>query len=136
MCVSSRKPLILAVDDNEDNLFLLRYQLQDTIDCSLITAMDGKSALALIESEMPDLVLLDIVLPDMNGMEVARRIRECQKTIDLPIVALTASARQEDRDRILESGCNDYLSKPYDLDDLEKVIHQHLQRHLLCSQPL
>lgn len=132
MCIPSRRPLILAVDDNEDNLFLLQYQLQDTIDCSLMTATDGKSALAMIDGKTPDLLLLDIVLPDMDGMEVARRIRECQKTADLPIVALTASARKEDRDRILEAGCNDYLSKPYDLTDLEKII----QRHLMCPQNL
>jgi two-component system cell cycle response regulator DivK len=128
MCVSRQKPLILAVDDNEDNLFLLSYQLQDVVDCSLVTATSGKAALAAVEQEVPDLVLLDIVLPDMDGMEIAHKIRVGKKTADVPIVALTASARNEDRDRILESGCNDYLSKPYSLDDLENVI----QRYLAC----
>jgi two-component system cell cycle response regulator DivK len=128
MCVPRQKPLILAVDDNEDNLFLLSYQLQDVVDCSLVTATSGKAALAAVEQEVPDLVLLDIVLPDMDGMEIAHKIRGGEKTADVPIVALTASARNEDRDRILESGCNDYLSKPYSLDDLEHVI----QRYLTC----
>ncbi len=132
MMLSNRKPLILAVDDNQDNLVLLKYQLQDLVDCSLMTASCGQEALSLIEQSLPDLVLLDIVLPDINGMDVARRLRSRITTSTIPIVAVTASASLEDRDRILDSGCNDYLSKPYDIDELESVIYRHLQK---CPHP-
>jgi two-component system, cell cycle response regulator DivK len=130
--LSNLKPTILAVDDNADNLVLLEYQLQDFFDCSLRKASCGYDALAQIKVEIPDLLLLDIVLPDINGMDVARQLRSCSRTANLPIIAVTASARLEDRDRILDSGCTGYLSKPYDISDLESLIHLHLKA---CHHP-
>jgi two-component system, cell cycle response regulator DivK len=127
--LSKPKPTILAVDDNLDNLVLLEYQLQDLLDCSLMKASCGYDALAQIEARIPDLLLLDIVLPDINGMEITRRLRSRPETLDLPIIAVTASARLEDRRQILDSGCTDYLSKPYDINDLENLIHLHLKAY-------
>lgn len=123
---SLSKPLVLAVDDNLDNLVLLEYQLSSVAHCAVVTAATGESAVHLAHHSQPDLILLDILLPDMNGVEVIQRLRQSPETADIPIVALTALARTEDRDRILESGCSDYLTKPYDLDDLQAVVTHHL----------
>lgn len=124
------KPIVLAVDDNLDNLVLLEYQLESVAHCAVVTAATGESAVHLAQHSQPDLILLDILLPDMNGIEVIERLRKSPTTAGIPIVALTALARTEDRDRILDSGCNDYLSKPYDLDDLQAVVNRHLPQ---CS---
>lgn len=119
------QPLILAVDDDEDNLLLLTEVL-DPIKCSFITAADGQTALKLAEKHQPDLILLDVMLPDVDGLEVVHRLRQNRQTMTIPIIAVTALARVEDRDSLLLAGCNDYISKPYMLDDLEAVIRCHL----------
>jgi two-component system, cell cycle response regulator DivK len=128
----SQKPIVLAVDDNIDNLTLLEYQLAAVSSCAVVTATTGASAIHLAQHHLPDIILLDILLPDLDGMEVAKRLREMPETARIPIIALTALARVEERDRILGAGCNDYLSKPYDLDDLEAIVTRHLaQKSLL-----
>lgn len=123
------QPTILAVDDNVDNLILLQYQLACVAPCTVITAIDGETAWTLAQRKRPDLILLDILLPDVNGLEVLSRIRSHAATANIPVIALTALARTEDRDRLLSAGCNDYLSKPYDLDDLATLIARHLPQH-------
>ncbi|MBE9012761.1 response regulator [Pseudanabaenaceae cyanobacterium LEGE 13415] len=120
------KPIVLAVDDNLDNLVLLEFQLAAVADCAIVTAATGKAALHMAQHSHPDLILLDIQLPDISGIEVAQQLRQRPHTATTPIVALTALARNEDRDRILNSGCNAYLTKPYDLDDLQAVVTHHL----------
>ncbi len=128
----SKQPIILAVDDNLDNLVLLEYQLASIADCVVLTATTGTAAVELAQHSQPNLILLDILLPDIDGVEVVRHLRQSSATAETPIIALTALARTEDRDRILDSGCNDYLSKPYDLADLEAIVTRHLpQRSLL-----
>lgn len=126
------KPVVLAVDDNLDNLILMECQITMLLSCAVVTATTGRTALHLAQHQLPDLILLDILLPDLNGIEVVRRLRHDPTTAAIPIVALTALAREEERDFILSAGCNDYLSKPYDLDDLGTVMTRHLlQRSLL-----
>lgn len=125
----SEKPVILAVDDNLDNLLLLEYQLMSIKQCTFMTATTGETALELAQQHPPDLIVMDILLPDIDGTEVVRRLKQSPVTANIPVVAVTALARSEDRDRILASGCDDYLSKPYDLDDLEATIYRHLHHH-------
>ncbi|MER3435010.1 MAG: response regulator [Leptolyngbya sp. ERB_1_1] len=127
---SLSKPIVLAVDDNLDNLVLLEFQLATVIQCAVVTAATGEAAVHLAQHSQPDLILLDILLPDINGVEVIQRLRQSPETAAIPIVALTALARTEDRDRILDSGCDDYLTKPYDLEDLQAVVNRHLPQ---CS---
>jgi two-component system, cell cycle response regulator DivK len=122
-----KKPLIVAVDDNPDNLLLLEYQLLEVLDCQLVTAIDGETALRLIQDKLPDLVLMDMVMPGMDGVEVIRCLKRSPQTTHIPIIALTALARKEEREQILESGCDSYLSKPYDLADLQITILHHLK---------
>jgi two-component system, cell cycle response regulator DivK len=127
----SEQPIVLAVDDNIDNLNLMECQLAIVTSCAVVTATTGKAALHLAQHQLPDLILLDILLPDLSGIEVARQLRQFALTAKIPIVALTALARTEERDRILQSGCTDYLSKPYDLDDLEAIVTRHLPQYSL-----
>lgn len=123
--VATSRPKILAVDDDEDNLLLLTEVLEP-MSCSFMTATHGQAALSLAQDYQPDLILLDVMLPDFNGTEVIRHLRENPKTRMIPIVAVTALARAEDRERLLLAGCDDYISKPYMLDDLEALISHYL----------
>lgn len=127
----TNRPVILAVDDNLDNLTLMECQIAAVTSCAVVTAMTGQAALHLAQHQLPDLILLDILLPDLSGIEVVRQLRQATDTAKIPIVALTALARSEERDRILLAGCTDYLSKPYDLDDLEAIVTRHLPQYSL-----
>jgi two-component system, cell cycle response regulator DivK len=120
-----KRPLVLAVDDNQDNLELLA-QILDLFGCEYVGAVDGGTALTAAASRPPDLILLDICLPDIDGIELVSRIQQNPQLINIPIIAITALAKTEDRDRILEAGCVGYLSKPFDIDQLEAIIHRHL----------
>ena len=124
---NASRPVILVVDDNEDNLLLVSLAVEQFLNCSLIVAADGETAISLAQLHRPDLILLDIVLPDLNGFEVIDRLKQYWQTKTIPIVAVTALAREEECDRILAAGCDGYLSKPYMLDDLEKVIYRYLR---------
>jgi CheY-like chemotaxis protein len=123
-CVNNR-PLILAVDDDEDNLLLLSEVLEP-MSCSFISATHGQAAILLAQNFHPDLILLDVMLPDFNGVEVVKRLKQNPQTKEIPIVAVTALARAEDRERLLLAGCNEYISKPYMLDDLEEIVRRYL----------
>jgi two-component system, cell cycle response regulator DivK len=120
------RPLILAVDDDEDNLLLIAYALEP-LGCCLFTATDGKSALSIAQTYQPDLILLDILIPYMDGTEVVSRLRKDSKTKTIPVVAVTALARPEDRDRFLQAGCNDHLTKPYMLEEIEAIVQRYLR---------
>lgn len=120
-----KRPLVLAVDDNQDNLELLA-QILDLFGCECVGAVDGGTALTAAASRPPDLILLDICLPDIDGIELVSRLKKNLQLINIPIIAITALAKTEDRDRILQAGCVEYLSKPFDIDQLEAIMHQHL----------
>lgn len=125
------QPLVLAVDDDEDNLLLLTEVLTP-LSCSVITATYGQQALNLAHEQQPALILLDVMLPDISGIEVVRQLKQNPQTMTIPVIAVTALARPEDRESLFLAGCNDYVSKPYMLDDLEAVIHHYLSaRHSL-----
>jgi len=117
--------LVLVVDDNEDNLMLLAF-LVEQLDCTIITASDGQTALDLAKTYLPALILLDMMLPDLDGMEVLSRLRQNSLTTTIPVIAVTAMARPEDRDRILSAGCNEYVTKPYAIDELEVLLRHYL----------
>jgi CheY-like chemotaxis protein len=120
------RPLILVVDDDEDNLLLMTYVLEQT-SCSVITAVDGMSALSIARAYQPDLILLDILMPYMDGTEVLSQLRKETKTKRIPVIAVTALAIAGDRERLLRSGFNDYLSKPYMLEDIEATVQRYLR---------
>jgi len=115
--MENRPPRILAVDDNKQNLEILRKTLT-TAAYEIITANDGPTALSVIESAPPDLVLLDVMMPGMSGYEVCERIRANQATRLLPVVMLTALSDVADRIRGIETGADDFLSKPFNREEL------------------
>ncbi len=120
-----KRPLVLAVDDNHDNLELLA-QILDLFGYQCVRALDGRTALSVAVSRPPDLILLDICLPDIDGIELMSRLKQNPQLINIPIIAVTALAKAEDRDRILQAGCVAYISKPFDIDRLEIIIHRYL----------
>jgi len=113
-------PVVLIVEDNPDNMITLKAVLPDGLD--IREAVDGKQGLEKALHLLPDLILLDIALPKMDGMEVAAALRENDNTKDIPIIALTAQAMKGDRERILEAGCDDYISKPIHPEALRKKV--------------
>jgi CheY-like chemotaxis protein len=119
---------ILVVDDDEDNLFLMHYQLQQLFPCAIISAADGQTALTLAATMQPEIILLDIMLPELDGFEVARRLKQNPQTQLIPIIAVTAMARIQDQELAIAAGYDAYLCKPYEMDQLAITIHQHLKR--------
>ncbi|MFZ4826992.1 MAG: response regulator [Phototrophicaceae bacterium] len=112
---------VLYIEDNPQNMRLVRKILHMG-GYEIIEAENGLEGVAKALSELPDLILMDINLPDIDGIEATRRIRASDKTHSIPIIALTANAMQGDRERILEAGLNDYLSKPISKNELlEKI---------------
>ncbi|MEC4990014.1 MAG: response regulator [Oscillatoria sp. PMC 1068.18] len=116
---------ILVVDDNEDNLLLLIFVLEQ-LNCSLITADRGQTALQLAETHQPDLILLDILLPDIDGIEVISQLRQNPKTKHIPVIAVTALATPPEREKIIAAGCDEYISKPFMIDELEAKVNYYL----------
>ncbi len=106
-----KTPIVLVVDDNQQNLELLQAYLEDT-HCQTVPASDGSEALEIISTEPPDLVLLDIMMPKMSGFEVCKRIKNDPKTCDIPVIMVTALSEFGDIERAIDSGTDDFLSKP------------------------
>ncbi len=116
---------ILIAEDNAVNRELLR-ELLEPCGYSVVEACNGKEALAMIERSQPDLLLLDISMPVLDGFDAVRKIRENPRLSALPVIAITAYAMQGDREKILSSGFNGYLSKPVN----SRSLAQELERHL------
>ena len=104
-------PVILVVEDNERNLKLLRDVLEYA-GYDVRVARTGEDAITLAVKEPPDLVLMDLQLPGIDGMEALRRLRDSPRTVDIPVVAVTAQAMKQDRERALDAGFNGYVEKP------------------------
>ena len=102
---------ILVIEDNEQNMYLVTFILEKH-GYEVIQAHNGKEGIALAFQTKPDLILLDIQLPCMDGYEVSRELRKNQQIVKIPIVAVTSYAMVGDRERILESGCSGYIEKP------------------------
>ena len=118
-------PIILVVEDEKDNLLLLSHILIH-LNYNFITATKGKDALDLATNYQVDLVLLDLILPDINGFELIDRFKKNSLTQNMPIVAVSALVRKRERDRAMAAGCDDYLYKPYLIEDLQQKIEKHL----------
>ena len=115
---------ILVVEDAEFNQDLLVQLLED--DYEVITAADGATGVALAEREHPDLILMDLSLPVIDGWEATRRIKANAALRSIPVIALTAHAMRGDAEKAKECGCDDYLSKPLDEDLLFEKLTQFL----------
>lgn len=104
-------PTILVVDDNQQNLELMQAYLED-IDCNTLAAEDGQEALDAIKENMPDLIILDVMMPVMSGFEVCKRLKNNPETADIPIIMVTALNEFGDIERAIDVGTDDFLSKP------------------------
>lgn len=111
------KPVVLIVEDEVAQLELLAYNL-DVENFRVLTATDGEEALLLVEEELPDLIILDWMLPKVSGIEVCRQLKQKANTKNIPIFMLTARSDESDLVRGLETGADDYLPKPYSLAEL------------------
>jgi two-component system cell cycle response regulator DivK len=118
---------ILIVEDNPTNMRLIRMLLSNK-GYSLLEATDGEEALAVARKGRPDLVVMDIQLPKMDGLEVTRRLRQTPEFRQTPIVAFTASAMEGDRERIIASGCDEYISKPVNTHRFLQLVAKMLRR--------
>lgn len=112
---------ILIVDDNPSNLKLFTFLLASS-GYALRTAVDAREALAALAEFHPDLVLLDLQLPDMDGLELARRLKADPSTKDIPIIAVTAYAMKGDEERARASGVDGYISKPIDKNSFRAAV--------------
>ena len=108
---------ILYVEDNDDNVYMLKNRLSRA-GFTVVIATDGTHGIAMATSEQPDLVLMDLTLPDMDGWEATRRIKADPATKHIPVVALTAHAMTGDKEKALAAGCDDFDTKPVDLPRL------------------
>ncbi len=125
----TEKPVVLVVDDNEDNLLLLTFLLEQ-MNCTIITAVDGQTAIDSAITYLPSLILLDMMLPDLDGIDVVTHLKQNTLTTTIPVIAVTAMARAEDRERILAAGCNDFVTKPFNIDELEVLLQKYLNYEL------
>jgi CheY-like chemotaxis protein len=116
---------ILIVDDNATNLKLVAYLLRAN-GYQVDTALDAESAIEAIGVRRPDLILMDIQLPGIDGLELTRRLKADPVTRDIVIVAVTAYAMKGDQDKAMAAGCDDYITKPIDTRALPEAIARHL----------
>ncbi|TMQ04414.1 MAG: response regulator [Deltaproteobacteria bacterium] len=123
---------ILIVDDNATNLKLVAY-LMKANGYTVETALDAESAILAIRDNHPDVILMDIQLPGIDGLELTRRLKADPATRDIVIVAVTAYAMKGDQAKALAAGCDDYITKPIDTRALPEIIAQHLAKREVVS---
>lgn len=116
---------ILYVEDNFQN-FRLVMRMLHTEGYEVIHAPDGRSGISMVAEQVPDLILMDINLPDIDGTEVTQHIKAMDRLAHIPVIALTANAMVGDRERFLAAGCDGYLRKPINRDELKDTIKQFL----------
>jgi CheY-like chemotaxis protein len=110
-------PKILYVEDNEDNVYMLKRRLERA-GFEVIVAADGEQGLAVARDQRPDLILMDLSLPVLDGWQATRRLKESAETRTIPVIALSAHAMPGDREKALEAGCDEYDAKPVKLPGL------------------
>ena len=117
---------VYVVEDNEKNMKLFRAILKIIPDIEIFEETRGDLGLELIKSGNPDLVILDIQLPEMNGIEICSELRKIEKFKDTPIIAVTSFAMKGDKERIMEAGFNQYVSKPIKVQEFREVVKKYL----------
>jgi DNA-binding response OmpR family regulator len=121
------QPLVLAADDDEDILDLVAFRLERS-GYTVLVARDGEEALKLAAKELPDLAVLDVMMPKVDGFEVTRRLRADEATSRMPIILLTARSQDADVQQGFDAGADDYLRKPFSPDELRARVQAILGR--------
>jgi two-component system cell cycle response regulator DivK len=120
------KKTVLYVEDNQDNRSLIRRVLEAE-GYSVLEAASAHHALAWIEERSPDLILMDINMPDMDGYTLTARLRSMPALARVPIVAVTANVMRGDREKSLQAGCDGYIQKPIDIDELPRQVERYIR---------
>jgi DNA-binding response OmpR family regulator len=116
---------ILIVEDVEDHLEIVKIILEQH-NYNILTATNGKTGLESAQKNLPNLIILDVMLPEMNGYEVCRALRSDQKTKAIPVIMLSVKSNPEDIEAGYKSGANEYITKPFNLEELIKKVKKHL----------
>lgn len=119
---------ILYVEDNEDNVYMLRMRLEVLEGFEMLVANDGAEGLVIAGREKPDVILMDLNMPVMNGWDATKQLKAAPETRAIPVIALSAHAMAGEREKALAAGCDDFESKPLDLDRLVGKIRHALSR--------
>ena len=127
MLPTEEKGTVLYVEDNPDNRMLVRRILLSE-DYNLLEAVNAAEALEVLKTAKPDLILMDINMPDMDGYTLTAKIKKMPGFEKLPILALTANVMRGDKEKVLEAGCDGYIQKPIDFDDLLKQVERFTAR--------
>jgi two-component system, cell cycle response regulator DivK len=124
---SETKGTVLYIEDNPDNRLLVKRVLLSE-DYAMLEAGDAREALSVLKSTRPDLILMDINMPDMDGYSLTARIKSMPGFERVPILALTANVMRGDKEKVLEAGCDGYIQKPIDIDQLSREIEKYITR--------
>jgi len=127
MALPETKGTILYIEDNPDNRLLVKRILLSE-GYALLEAKDGKDALNVLKSAYPDLILMDINMPDMDGYTLTAKIKALPEFGRVPILAVTANVMRGDKEKTLEAGCDGYIQKPHDIDQLTREIEKFIMR--------
>jgi len=117
---------VLYVEDNDDNVFMLKMRLELLGDFEVLTADDSQKGCAMAVSERPDIILMDLEMPVVDGWKATRRLKGNPQTGDIPIIALSAHALAGEREKALAAGCNEFDTKPIEFDRLVATIRRVL----------
>src|SRR5438874_13528007 len=123
----TERPVLLIADDNDDVVLLLKSYLRP-LECEILVAKDGEEALAIAQTRLPDVVLLDVMMPKRSGWEVCQALKAMQRTSHIAVVLVTGRGEVKDRLTGLQVGADDYLVKPFDRDQVTKRIRRLLER--------
>jgi two-component system cell cycle response regulator DivK len=117
---------VLYVEDNDDNVYMLKMRLELLGDFDVVAAPDGEQGCAMALSERPDVILMDLEMPVVDGWEAARRLKDDPQTRDIPIIALSAHALAGDREKALAAGCDEFDTKPIEFERLVATLRRVL----------
>jgi CheY-like chemotaxis protein len=117
---------VLYVEDNDDNVFMLKMRLELLGDFEVLTAEDGQKGCEMAAAERPDIILMDLEMPVIDGWEATRRLKSNPRTRDIPIIALSAHALAGERDKALAAGCDEFDTKPIEFDRLVATVRRIL----------
>lgn len=118
---------VYVVEDNEKNMKLFRAILKLIPDIEILEETQGDLGLELVKSGNPDLVILDIQLPEISGIDICTELRKIEKFKEIPIIAVTSFAMKGDRERILSAGFNEYISKPIKINEFRELVKRYLK---------
>jgi len=120
---------VLYVEDNDDNVYMLKMRLELLGDFEVLAAEDGEKGCAMAAAEQPDIILMDLELPVVDGWEATRRLRENPQTRGIPIIALSAHALSGERQKAIAAGCDEFDTKPIEFDRLVATLRRVLAGH-------